>query len=61
MALSAKTRATKAKKHSEVKEVWRRFRKNKAAMIGLGLALRNIPIGPLRDEPPTQCCRTSYT
>ena len=49
MALSAKTRARKAKKHSEVKEVWRRFRKNKAAMIGLGLAILIVLVAVFAD------------
>jgi peptide/nickel transport system permease protein len=37
MALAAQTRAVKYKKHSQAKEVWRRFKKNRAAMIGFVL------------------------
>jgi peptide/nickel transport system permease protein len=43
------TRGRKSKKNSPFKEVWRRFRKNKAAMLGLALVLVIILVAFLAD------------
>ncbi len=49
MASQIETRAVKSKKNSQVKEVWRRFRKNKAAMIGLVLVVLILLVSVFAD------------
>ncbi|MEM5775357.1 MAG: ABC transporter permease, partial [Anaerolineaceae bacterium] len=41
--------ARKSKKNSQIKEIWRRFRKSKTAMIGLTLAVSILLIAVLAD------------
>ena len=42
-------RGRKSKKNSQLSEIWRRFRKNKAAMLGLALVLVIILVAVLAD------------